>query len=237
MTGVAIVLIEGFSSQRGMERLKILKETIEQEFPNAGVFTIEYFEKYGWLRKFFRKKRIPEYTEVTAKDFKIIEGESKKIAMILGKDFPLIIIGYSMGGLVSRHLIEKMGFRATAAILVGTPNKGIKINLWDKLLLKIFRTPCVKDMIENNEFLQELNKYHERQPPIPYYLIGGSEDEIVPLESALSVPWLTTEFSSDYTTMVETNHLGLIPTDREKINGSAIPIIIKIIEKLSAGKV
>lgn len=175
------------------------------------------------LGQFSRKKTIPKYAEVAYG--KIIYHLTDPCR---GFKKP-ILVGYSMGALVVDHMVREMGLPVKALILVGGPNRGIRVSdlpLRKRLLLKIKTPPCVVDMEEGSDFLKMLN----RNPPSGNrYYIGGTKDEIVPLES--SIPPGIAEARKR---MVYTNHSGLIPkSDKNKkdISISAIPEIIEIIKK------
>jgi len=219
-----IVLVEGFSSTRGKERLEVLAEEIKREFPEAKIVIPEYFERYGKIGKFFRRKTIQEYSQ------RVYE----EIAFELRKETApqIILIGYSMGGLICRYLVEKKKFLARTVILVGTPNKGIiSLSLKERLLLKILKVSCVEEMKENSQFLRDLNR-----GPIPtnYYLIGSKKDERIPLWSAIPLEIFGESIRSRGIKVLDTDHSGLIPfipKTRKEIENSAIPKIIEIIRK------
>jgi hypothetical protein len=172
-----IVLIPGFSSLKGEERLKLLIEEIKKEFPKAKVIVTNYLEKYGRLNILRAgRKSIIEYATICKG---IIEKERTS--------GPLGIIGYSLGGLITRVLIETMGIHPEVAILVGTPNWGIKLSWWEKWILKMIKRPVIEEMKENSKFLQEINENYRKIKPrdlVFYYLIIGTIDKRVPMESA-----------------------------------------------------
>jgi len=213
-----IVLIEGFSSIRGKERLRVLAEEIRKQFPGAGIeiFIPHYFERYGRIGRYFRKKTIPEYANIVGRMIEF--GTSSK---------SVILIGYSMGGLIARYLVEKMEFPAKTVILIGTPNKGIKLSRWEKLFLKIISVPCIEDMKENSKFLRRLGI-----KSLPnYYWLGSDRDERVPLSS--SIPSEIRYNTRGYAGLgvFSTDHSGLIPKTPKTSKDSAIPAIIKILKK------
>lgn len=215
-----VILVEGFSSQPGTERLELLARRI-LSLPDMEVIIPNYFERYGMLWQFFREKTIPQYAAV------VYDKIYHLTDPLHGFGKP-ILIGYSMGGLVSRYLVERMGLSVKATILVGTSIRGIKFSklpLWQRLMLKIRTPPCVKDMEEGSEFLKELNK---NPPGDNYYYIVSGCDNLVPLSSIL--PGVAEEKKK----VVPTDHSGLIPkSDKDKIDVSisAIPEIIKILQK------
>ena len=142
---------------------------------------------------------------------------------------PTILIGYSMGGLIARTLVERLEIRAQAVVLVGTPNKGIKLSWWEKLLLRIFKKPCVRGMLPESPGLQHLNKeyieeYKEKKLVTRYYLIAGKEDKKVPLNSAMGI------IDAQGSIILSTDHSGLIPR-KPTSKPNAIGEIIKILKK------
>lgn len=200
-----IIVIGGFSSTGG-ERIASLVEAIRREsFPGIEVLAPNYFEIYGRLGKFLRKKTISEY----ARNIKLEEPIE-------------LVIGYSMGGIILRYLVEKMKFPTKAVILVGTPNRGIKLSRWEKHLLKLVKVPCIRDIEENSEFLKELSIPDSEN----YYFIGSDKDEKVDIESAIPIP--IRKEGKFY--VLHCNHSGLIPKGG-KVENSAIPIIIDILRK------
>lgn len=203
-----IVLIHGFSSLRGEERLKLLIEEIKKELPKAKIIVPNYLERYGRFAKIRAgRKKIADYAGLC---WATIEKETS------GE--PLILIGYSMGGLIARVLVEKVGIQAKAVILVGTPNRGIKLSRWEKLLLKIVRRPLIEDAKEHSKFLRELNEnYKKLSIKTKYYLIAGWQDKRVPPSSVHAIE------AKKHITLLGVDHSGLIP--RKYIWGAIHPII------------
>jgi len=209
--------MRGFSL-RGKERLKELKKVIKKQFPETEIVEPEYFERYK-RGLFFVKKSIPNYAAVV-------------LDMIGEIDDDTIFVGYSSGGLIVRWMVEELGVSAKAVILVGTPNKGIKISWWEKIIQRIIRVPCVEDMKDNSEFLQRLNKGLNSLPR-NYYYLGGRHDKRVPLESSLPEEILRDTKRYVGAEIFWTDHSGLIPkASKGKISViSAIPAIIRILKK------
>lgn len=215
-----IVIIHGFSSLKAEERLKLLVEKIvhelpiSEQIPQLTIILLNYLESYGRFGKMKSgKKSITEYATICKS---VIEKKEK----------PLFLIGYSLGGLITRVLIEKMEISVQAAILVGAPNKGIKLTCRERLLLKMLKKPAIEQMLPDSQFLQELNNnYHKLQKR--YYLIAGDKDEKVSIYSALA----TETLQSQGTFTVPTDHAGLIPEKLKSTESSAIDIIIQILRQ------
>ncbi|MDX1942641.1 MAG: caspase family protein [Saprospiraceae bacterium] len=134
----------------------------------------------------------------TAKDFK---QRLESIGLGAGHNKKLTIIAHSMGGLVSRWLIEKEGGNqiVTRLVQVGTPNGGspwsdvyqlstalltnavngasflqpylFSLNLLGKFAGKLFITLQQMDP-DDSEFLKELN--NSSDPGLPYTIVAGN---------------------------------------------------------------
>jgi hypothetical protein len=210
------VIIHGFSSLPAEKRLKLLIKKIKDEFPKAKIIVPNYLEKYQRPAIFTAgKKSIWEYAEDCKR---IIEKEKR--------EGPLFIVAFSLGGLIARVDVEQKGIEAHAVILVGTPNKGIKLNRWEKLILKIFKRPAIEETLPNSQFLRKLNEdYSKLQLKTKYYLLAGSKDKRVPIWSALGIEFI----KSDGTFIGSTDHSGLIPKE-PKSTPNAIDIIIQILK-------
>ena len=215
------MIIHGFSSLRGEERLKLLVEKIKKELPEEKIIIPNYLECYSKLGIIMAgKKSIDEYADIFKK---IIEREKT--------NEPLLLIGYSLGGLITRVLVEKLGVNARAIILVGTPNKGVKLNRWEKLLGNMLKRPIVEEMLPDSQFLNNLNENYEKLTlQTRYYLLAGSKDKRVPPWSALG-----TEFIKSSGIFIgSTDHSGLVPK-KSKSTPTAIDVIIQILKKEEAG--
>jgi len=212
-----VVIIPGFSSLRGKERLKLLIKKLKDEFPKAKIVCPDYLEKYQKpVVLTAGKKSILEYAKIC-----------KEIILRQKVNGPIFIIGYSLGGLLARVLVETMEINAQTIILVGTPNKGIKLNRWEKLILKILKRPAIQEMLPNSQFLKKLNEDYSRlQLKTKYYLLAGSKDKRVPIWSALGIEFI----KSEGTFIGSTNHSGLIPKEL-KSPPTAIDIIIQILKR------
>jgi hypothetical protein len=99
----------------------------------------------------------------------------------------VVIIAYSLGGLVTRAYLESEQYRqdievashplVSKVFLVGTPNHGMPFNSFINLLYdcsnpdSVQRAAC---QFTSTELMQEFNaKYTRRAPNVDYYLIGG----------------------------------------------------------------
>ena len=211
-----IVLIHGFSSLPAKERLKLLIEKVKKEFPEAKIIIPNYLEKYQRpLILNNGKKNILEYAKI-CKD--IIEKEK-----VPG---PIFIVGYSLGGILARISVEKLGINTQALILIGTPNQGIRLNFWEKAFLKLTKRQVIEEILPNSKFLRELNENYQRlNLQTRYYLLTGENDKRVSLWSALGIEFIKSSGSF----IGSTDHSGLIP--QKPKSESALDIIIQILKK------
>ena len=217
MNGLNVVIVHGFSSQRGEKRLKLLIEKIKKELPGAKIIIPNYLERYSRLGVITAgKKSITEYAAIC-----------KNIILKKKGEGPLFLIGYSLGGLIARVLIERMGISAQAIILVGTPNEGTKLNRWEKTLVKMLKRPIIEEVLPDSQFLTNLNERYEKlRLQTKYYLLAGTKDKRVPVWSALGGEIIR----SDGTFIGSTDHSGLIPR-KPKSEPNAIDIIIQILKE------
>jgi hypothetical protein len=170
---INIVIVHGFSSLPAEKRLKLLIEKIKEELPQTKLIVPNYLESYGMFAKIFAgRKRIFQHSLSCWRKIKDQIGSG-----------PRIFIGYSLGGLIVRMLIEKFSVEAKAAILVGCPNRGIKFSFWEEMFVNLLNLRCAKEMKEGSAFLESLGYKVEKR----YYLIAGENDAIVPVNSALGL--------------------------------------------------
>ena len=129
-----------------------------------------------------------------------------------------ILIGCSMGGLIARHLVEKMNLRVKGLILLATPNKGINLSLVEKVFLKIIGPiPCVEDMRPESSFLKSLGKSPFEES---YYFFGGTNDSRVNVNSSLPIKGLRS-------ILVNTGHTDMITAQMITKLASIIKALIR----------
>ena len=205
------MIIHGFSSLPVEKRLKLLIEKIKDEFPEVKIIAPNYLEHYGKFGIQAGRLDIFHYALVCRNKIRdeIIDG-------------PIIFIGYSMGALIARMLVEQFRIEAKAVILVGGPNQGIKLSFWEKLFTK--NILCVKDMKKDSPLLRSLNlAYEDNKPTARYYLIAGEKDKRVPLNSALGI-------EGKKIIIPQCDHSGLIPK-KPTSKPNAIGAIINILKE------
>jgi len=171
-----IFWIEGFTSPSTRTIADEVIKKIEKEIGEE----IEKIEYVNFINKNVKKLkeslRIIEYAKKIAQEL---------LSNSINSDKYPIIIGCSMGGLIARHLVEKMGLEVRGLILLATPNKGIRLSLPERIFLKIIGPVlCVEDMKPGSDFLKSLE-----DPPLEecYYFFGGINDSRVNIGSSLPI--------------------------------------------------
>ncbi len=104
----------------------------------------------------------------------------------LPSDKQRILVGYSMGGLVSRYALEQLGSHLPVErlVLLATPNRGAEwaqilgklpgLAHWGSLVAETW--PGVVDMIPDSPFLLRLNDLHQPLPKTPTLALAGVVD-------------------------------------------------------------
>ncbi len=171
------------------EQNKIQNKLEEKGFVNAGAISINSKEENpGILGEMnvpmtFKvsyyldtKNDSGEYVEVQTKDEDITDYAIRLKRLIdivkykTGRP-KVIIVAYSMGGLVSRRYTQIYGERGIyKMILLGTPNNGIYGDIAELCPVIGGKKECA-DMNANSTFMKELNTYESN---IPTYAIIGS---------------------------------------------------------------
>ena len=124
-----------------------------------------------------------------------------------------IIVGHSVGGLVARYFIEKMGGDKITlkCITLGTPHKGTKTSV-------LLFGKNTKDMLPSSKLIEELNQQKKGN----YFCILSKLDaSIIPKDSAI----ITT---SDYFEADSLGHFGMLFSEK---------VFLKIIEHIKNEKI
>jgi pimeloyl-ACP methyl ester carboxylesterase len=182
----------------------------------------------GWetMIKNLQNESNPSYTEIWTFGYNSslsINDNASKLEQELSQKLPntvkVDIIAHSMGGLVSRSMIEQFGGAkyVNKLITLGTPHTGtyaaflrafvggiiaMEGGLYDYITYD-YNTQGFKDLESNSNFIKDMKKL--TQPTISYfaiastnnpklwvfsYLLPGDDDGLVQVESALGVPGL-----------------------------------------------
>ncbi|MGB7441713.1 MAG: alpha/beta fold hydrolase [Coleofasciculaceae cyanobacterium] len=110
----------------------------------------DYLTNLGWSVHSFNL--IPNRGELT------LEQLAAQVADYVDRNFdygqPLDLIGFSMGGIVSRYYIQRLGGieRVQRFICISAPNKGTLV------VYPLFWLPGCQQMRPNSKFLQDLNR-------------------------------------------------------------------------------
>ena len=103
-----------------------------------------------------------------------------RILVVTGSD-DVDLVGHSMGGLVSRYLVERLGFKGVRAIVtLGTPHRGAR-------LARVRTGTCATQMIPDSDFLAKLGEPAPGSEAVRLASIGSLVDNIVqPVASAVA---------------------------------------------------
>jgi pimeloyl-ACP methyl ester carboxylesterase len=109
------------------------------------------------------------------------------------KEYPqakLILVGHSMGGLISRYFLECLeGWRDTRMLVTfGTPYRG-SLNALDFIVHGMRKGLGPITLIDLSKLLRSLTSVYQLLPIYPCYQAGG-EGELVRLSEATGIPFL-----------------------------------------------
>lgn len=218
-----VILVQGWT-ESGVLKDSLLKRVL-QGIPGVMVIVPEYLEKTakGKFAKFKTHMTIESYAAIVANHYLQAEKDHPSV--------PILVVGHSLGGVITRFLHSKNFFPAENMILVGTPNMGITYKTvggkLGKVVLPVLKllaskslcnVPVLYQLLVGSEFLKELNK--DGIPRNAYY-ISGAQDKVVPYWS--SDPLAAGEF-------VACGH-HLFPNEGKLAEASAIPAIERIVKE------
>jgi len=127
------------------------------------------------------------------------------------------VVGYSMGGLVARYLVEKAGWapRVGTLVMLGTPNHGT-IAAWVPAAVGGFGrwNATGGDMRPGSPFLRSLG---DREPPGERYVAIGGAPNWLPFRYDGLVPSESPFLSGDEHYLVPAHH-GALPRDPQAID-------------------
>jgi triacylglycerol lipase len=134
----------------------------------------------------------------------VVQAKAKEIAAQTGRD-DLIIIGHSMGGLVSSYYATQLAPKGTVrdVITLGSPIQGTK-------LAPIGIGTCAKQMRYQSEFVKNLNEWVHENNDTRFVNIGTQTDRII-------VPHSSAFFSSHKVrklTIPDLGHAAYLFSDR-----------------------
>lgn len=209
MFKIILIAIEGFSEKAANWNYSLLRKDLEN-MP-IKVVVPQYLDAKGRFARFRAHKTIEEYAAIVEKTI-IVQRQEHPEAKIY-------VLGHSLGGLIARYLQKRNLFPENQMILVGTPNRGIKLSLVLKILAKICNVPLAFQIDKKSNFLYILNM---RGIPSEAHYIYGELDDVVTRESSDPL---------NCGTMIANCGHKLFPREIEKLENSAIPVVKKILEK------
>jgi hypothetical protein len=138
----------------------------------------------------------------------------KRAVDLCGHDEPILLVGWSLGGLYAREVARAEPERVRAVITLGSPVSGDRrcyTNVW-KLYEWVAGHPVDDPPIPD----------HEEKPPVPTLALWSAEDGIVGAPSARG-----TQASHDKAVEVRTSHMGFAMSAK-----SARAIVAEIVKFL-----
>ena len=138
-----------------------------------------------------------------------------------GHDEPLVLVGWSLGGLYARELARAEPNSVRAVVTLGSPVWGDRrryTNVW-KLYERIAGHPVDEPPIPDNE----------EKPPVPTLAIWSRRDGIVGAPSARG-----TEKTRDKAVEVQTTHMGFAVSS--KGTRAAVREIVRFLDEIEAAE-
>lgn len=145
----------------------------------------------------------------------------KRAVDLCGASEPLLLVGWSLGGLYARELARAEPHRVRAVVTLGSPHWGDVrryTNIW-KLYERVARHPVDDPPIPNLE----------EKPPVPTLALWSSRDGIVAAPSARG-----SAATRDEAVEVTTTHIGFAAS--RKGTTAAVREIVRFLNKLDATK-
>ena len=138
-----------------------------------------------------------------------------------GEDDPLLLVGWSLGGLYAREIARAEPDRVRAVVTLGSPVWGDRrryTNVW-KLYERVAGHPVDKPPIPDSE----------EKPPVPTLAIWSRQDGIVAVQSARGK-----DHTRDKAVEVDSGHMGfaMSPTGSRK----AVVEIVKFLDEIEGSE-
>ncbi|HEX2804060.1 MAG TPA: alpha/beta fold hydrolase [Sphingomicrobium sp.] len=143
----------------------------------------------------------------------------RRAAELCGHDEPILLVGWSLGGLYARELARAQPERVRAVVTLGTPVWGDRrryTNVW-RLYEWVARHPVDDPPIAESE----------DKPPVPTLAIWSRRDGIVGVPSARG-----TEATRDREAEVNSTHMGFAVSKRG--TRAAVAEIVKFLREIEA---
>jgi len=159
-----VLVLEGFSGNNIEDVVGNLLKGLKKM--GLEVVPIEHMPQKGIVQRLLNAKTIEEFAIAAYPQF----------ANLRNCD---IVIGYSMGCLVARFVLEVLGIKANpTVILVGGPHRGCN---WK--YAPLFLVPCIREMLPKSSFLEKLGLPKNKL----YWYIIAEDDKKVSMTSACPV--------------------------------------------------
>jgi len=134
-----------------------------------------------------------------------------------GHDEPILLVGWSLGGLFAREIARAEPARVRAVVTLGSPVWGDRrryTNVW-KLYERVAGHPVDRPPISDLE----------EKPPVPTLALWSRKDGIVGVPSARG-----TEATRDKEVEIDTNHMGFAVSKRGA--RAAVREIVRFLEEI-----
>jgi len=179
--------------------------------PGVKVETIDYLDKKGKFIKLRTKKSALEYAEEAEANLDRIMNSYPEGTKIIG-------VGHSLGAIILRILVIR-GYEFDELVFAAGPFKGYSKKMILLLpLALILRIKLFFELFPGSKFLKINNL------PISGFYIGSIIDEKVPLESAIPK-------GTFYQYILDSCGHDMFPQKDEEVEKSAIPVVVRIVEK------
>lgn len=140
---------------------------------------------------------------------------------LCGHDEPMLIVGWSLGGLYAREIARAEPHRVRAVVTLGSPVWGDRrryTNVW-KLYERVAGHPVDDPPIPDSE----------EKPPVPTLAIWSKRDGIVGVPSARG-----TEHTRDKTVEVDSTHMGFAVS--KKGTRAAVREIVRFLDEIDGAE-
>ena len=140
---------------------------------------------------------------------------------LCGAEQPMVVVGWSLGGLYARELARAAPDRVRAVVTLGSPVWGDRrryTNVW-KLYERVAGHPVDKPPIPDSE----------EKPPVPTLAIWSRRDGIVAAPSARG-----TEATRDKAAEVDSSHMGFAVS--KKGTRQAVAEIVKFLDEIGGAE-
>jgi len=209
---VVFFAVAGWSGNTPGQNFGLLEKRIKERFgENVEMVAPDYLKIKGPFKKLRTHKSIWQYARIVQSSLDKVKKEYPET--------PIIIMGHSMGALIVRIMYFWRDSEFADIILVGGPHKGFHERILKlRAVAKAFHIKPFFEMCPESKLLEEIGGF-----PDDALYIGGEMDNVVPMMSAVPE-----EMSRKMALPCDHN---MIPYSEEKEADSAIPVILKILEK------